>query len=165
MDSIAEKIKALRTSRNISQEELADKIMVSRQAISRWENGAVSPSVDNLIAISKFFNVNLDYFLDNEISATDGKSIEKSQAINEISRQAVADWLFIVALVFLGMADLTFFITSCVFFKIYLEHFGDKSPVSLSMLLIFIALLLVFVGLTVFTAVKYARYRRSKNNM
>ena len=46
----------LRTERGMSQDELADKIMVTRQAVSRWENGATVPNTDTLKLLSKEFD-------------------------------------------------------------------------------------------------------------
>jgi len=53
----------LRKSAGISQEELADVIGVSRQAVQKWESGASRPDMDNLIAISRYFHVTLDYLI------------------------------------------------------------------------------------------------------
>ena len=47
----------LRTERGMSQDELADKIMVTRQAVSRWENGDTVPNTDTLKLLSKEFDV------------------------------------------------------------------------------------------------------------
>ena len=53
----------LRKERGISQEELADIVGVSRQAVQKWESGASQPNMDNLVAISTYFGVTLDYLL------------------------------------------------------------------------------------------------------
>lgn len=53
----------LRTKRGLSQDDLAEKVMVTRQAISRWENGETVPNTDTLKLLSKEFNVR---FLDDE---------------------------------------------------------------------------------------------------
>ena len=58
--SIAEKLLQLRKNAGYSQEELAEKIFVSRQAISKWERGEALPDTENLIALSKLYNVSLD---------------------------------------------------------------------------------------------------------
>lgn len=55
-----EKLQKLRASENLTQEELAEKLYVSRTAISKWESGRGYPSIDSLKAISKFFNVTVD---------------------------------------------------------------------------------------------------------
>lgn len=53
----------LRRERGISQEELANIIGVPRQAVQKWESGASQPNMDNLVAISAYFGVTLDYLL------------------------------------------------------------------------------------------------------
>lgn len=57
------KLQALRKQHNICQEELADKLQVSRSAISRWETDQCLPEVDKLLVISELFSVSLDYLL------------------------------------------------------------------------------------------------------
>ena len=64
----AEKLKTLRKEKNISQEQLAEKIHVSRQAITKWESGNGIPDIENLIAISALFNESLDSLLSEEKS-------------------------------------------------------------------------------------------------
>ena len=53
----------LRTERGMSQDELADKIMVTRQAVSRWENGDTVPNTDTLKLLSKEFDVSINTLL------------------------------------------------------------------------------------------------------
>lgn len=60
---ISEKIYELRKKSNLSQEQLANELGVSRQAISKWESGQSVPDTDKLVAISEYFNVTLDYLL------------------------------------------------------------------------------------------------------
>ena len=53
----------LRTKRGLSQDELAEKVMVTRQAVSRWENGETVPNTDTLKLLSKEFNVTINTLL------------------------------------------------------------------------------------------------------
>ena len=53
----SEKIAMLRRQKNWSQEELAEKLMVTRQAVSKWESGQSDPSTTNLMALAKLFQV------------------------------------------------------------------------------------------------------------
>lgn len=53
--NITEKLILLRKSKGISQEELAEKLDVSRQAISRWETGTALPDANNILALSKLW--------------------------------------------------------------------------------------------------------------
>lgn len=66
--SFGEKLKELRQRKKISQEQLAEKLYVSRQAVTKWENGTGMPDVENLIAIAALFNESLDNLLSNEKS-------------------------------------------------------------------------------------------------
>ncbi len=63
--NIAEKIIQLRKANGWSQEEFAEKLDVSRQAISRWENGTALPDAQNVLQISKLFGVTTDYLLND----------------------------------------------------------------------------------------------------
>ncbi len=53
----------LRTKKGLSQEELADKVFVTRQAVSRWENGETIPNIETLKLLSKFFDVSINTLL------------------------------------------------------------------------------------------------------
>ena len=57
---LSEKIRALRRRAGLSQEELAETVGVSRQAVSKWESGASVPELDKLVALSAFFGVTID---------------------------------------------------------------------------------------------------------
>ena len=61
--NLAERILALRKARNLSQEELAEQVGVSRQAVGKWESGQSQPDLDKVIALSEFFGVSCDYLL------------------------------------------------------------------------------------------------------
>lgn len=61
-----EKLQELRKEKGLTQEELAEKLYVSRTAISKWESGRGYPNVDSLKAISKYFSVSLDQLLSSE---------------------------------------------------------------------------------------------------
>jgi len=61
--SLAKRIHELRKASNLSQEQLAEKISVSRQSISKWESGETIPEIDRVIELSKVFNVSIDYLL------------------------------------------------------------------------------------------------------
>ena len=66
--TFGDKLFLLRKKRGLSQEGLAEKIGVSRQAISRWEQGLAMPDTTNLIEISMLFEVSTDYLLFDEYS-------------------------------------------------------------------------------------------------
>ena len=62
---LGEKIKSIRKSFGFTQEELAEKLNVSRQAITKWENDNGLPDVTNLQELSKVFGLTVDYLLNN----------------------------------------------------------------------------------------------------
>ena len=63
---LPDKIIKLRKAHGWSQEDLAEKLNVSRQAISRWENGTALPDAQNVLQISKLFGVTTDYLLNDD---------------------------------------------------------------------------------------------------
>ena len=61
--TLGEKIKKYRQARGLSQEQLSEKLSVSRQAVTKWESDKGIPDIHNLQAIAKLFNVSLDSLL------------------------------------------------------------------------------------------------------
>jgi len=61
-----ERIQQIRKEKGFSQEDLAEKIGISRQAVAKWEAGLTYPEVDNLIAISSLFKISIDSLLKSE---------------------------------------------------------------------------------------------------
>ena len=64
--NIGQKIKELRQENGLTQEDLAEQLGVSFQAISRWENGTTYPDITLLPIIANMFDVTIDYLLDME---------------------------------------------------------------------------------------------------
>ena len=69
---LSDKILALRKKEGMSQEDLAERLHVSRQAVSRWEMGSAQPEASNILQLSRLFGVTADYLLDDgqEVPAT-----------------------------------------------------------------------------------------------
>ncbi len=63
---LSEKIYTLRRRNGLSQEQLAEKLGVSRQAVSKWEGGLSTPELDKLMALSQCFGVSLDELTGNQ---------------------------------------------------------------------------------------------------
>ena len=61
-----DKLKHYRTETNISQEELASKLYISRTLISKWENGVIYPSYSNMEKLAEIMGVSIDYLLSDE---------------------------------------------------------------------------------------------------
>ena len=86
----------LRKGKGWSQEELADKLGLSRQAISKWEVGTSKPDIDNLIKISKLFEISIDELVNNEIIKTEAISIYVNK---NNKRDRVLKWLRLLMIV------------------------------------------------------------------
>ena len=77
---LGENIRNLRKENKMSQEQLAEKLDVSRQSISLWENGQTTPSMDNIIAIADIFGVSTDVLLKDSVEdISDSENEKKSK--------------------------------------------------------------------------------------
>ena len=74
---LANRLASYRKKAGLSQEELADKLRVTRQAVSKWECGESSPDTDNLIALSKLYGVTLDELVNGETETKEDKKEEE----------------------------------------------------------------------------------------
>jgi len=68
---LSENLKRIRKDNNLSQEQLAEKLSVSRQAVSKWESGQSYPEMDKVLLICKLFNYNLDELMNENIKEVD----------------------------------------------------------------------------------------------
>ncbi len=112
-----EKLQQLRKQKNLTQEELAHALYVSRTAISKWESGRGYPSIDSLKAIAKFFGISVDELLSGE------QLLTLAEADHKQKRSNLCDLLF-------GLLDIS------VLLLLFLPLFGQKMdggvvPVSL----------------------------------
>ena len=76
--NIADRIQYLRKQKGYSQEELADKVGVSRQAVSKWESEQSTPDLEKVIVMSELFEVTTDYILKGiePVSTTNRKTVK-----------------------------------------------------------------------------------------
>lgn len=112
--SIAERLQELRRKAGYSQEQVAEKLGISRQAISKWESGQGNPEIDNVVKLTEIYNVSADYILlgrENNISVSEldkktepeKKTMSKEAkvtlaVISVIAATALVTVLFIIAL-------------------------------------------------------------------
>ncbi len=80
---LADKITYLRKENNMTQEELAHKVGVSRQSVSKWEAGGALPDLDKLLKISKLFGVSTDYLIDEEIDTFEKTNEKKTDIFTD----------------------------------------------------------------------------------
>lgn len=100
---LAEKIALLRRQRGWSQEDLADRLEVSRQAVSKWEGGACAPDLDKILKMSELFGVTTDSLLKDEerpagctaapVSGADPAEPSAPAALRQVTRREAEDYL------------------------------------------------------------------------
>ncbi len=83
--TFAEKLKSIRKQVGMSQELLAEKIGVSRQAVTKWETGAGIPDIENMISISNLFNISIDELICNERT-----SLKTSEYLLRVSQSMIS---------------------------------------------------------------------------
>ena len=80
--NISQKILLQRKKKGISQEDLANALNVSRQAVSKWESSQSVPYMDKIVALSSYFNITTDYLLKDEIETIDGADNYSSKNVD-----------------------------------------------------------------------------------
>jgi transcriptional regulator with XRE-family HTH domain len=103
-----QKLQELRKQKGLTQEELAEKLYVSRTAISKWESGRGYPNIESLKAISKFFSVTLDDLLSSE------EVLTIAEEDNKLKEKHFRDLIY-------GLLDL------CIAMLIFLPFFAEKT--------------------------------------
>lgn len=84
MTKFAEQLKKYRLEKQLSQDALAEKLFISRQAISKWENGDATPDLENLVTLAAVLEVTLDELVTGKESAIKvTKKTEKSMNVWE----------------------------------------------------------------------------------
>lgn len=109
---LSDNIREYRKKSNMSQEELADKLGISRQSISLWENGQTQPTIDNIIAMSRIFNITSDMLLGN----SDGITITQDKVPEKKRKTWPIVAIIIAIVVIIGVVIMAVFL-------------GDNSPV------------------------------------
>ena len=91
--TLAVKILSLRKSSGWSQEELAEKLDVSRQSISKWESGAAIPDINRILDLAKLFGVTTDYLLRDDIDQPEPPGEAETESRTQVSLQEATDFL------------------------------------------------------------------------
>ncbi len=111
--NLPEKIVTLRKKQGMSQEDLAEMLNVSRQTVSRWENGTVVPDAHNILEISKTFGVTSDYLLNDDYETDDDiPQIKEAKKDNRILHLNLTTIAIIAQAAFLNAAMKPFGATS-----------------------------------------------------
>ena len=83
-NKFADNLKKIRKEHNLSQEDLAESLGVSRQAISKWESGVAYPEMDKIISLCDKFNLNIDDLLHRDVKEVKGEEESKKKIIDDI---------------------------------------------------------------------------------
>lgn len=75
----SEKLQSLRKKAGLSQEQMAEQMNVTRQAISKWETGEGMPDVDNLLPLARLLHTTVDYLLDEDAQAQTPKTAQSDR--------------------------------------------------------------------------------------
>lgn len=111
---LSDKIIGLRKSNGMSQERLAEKLNVSRQAISRWEIGSALPDASNILQISKLFGVTTDYLLNDDYKSD--YDLPQIKEIKEDNSKQILIFLVILEIVILWVQFMSMCVLQNVFF-------------------------------------------------
>ena len=88
--NLSENLKKIRKENNLSQEQLAEKLSVSRQSVSKWESGQAYPEMDKVLQLCKLFNVSVDDLLNQDVSELNNNKTAKTN-INKFIEDTTKD--------------------------------------------------------------------------
>ncbi|MCI8818369.1 MAG: helix-turn-helix transcriptional regulator [Oscillibacter sp.] len=143
---LSEKIYVLRRKNGLSQEQLAEKIGVSRQAISKWEGGHSTPELDKLKALSDCFHVTIDELTGNPITSESDHMVrrEEHQGLQKTGESRTG-----ICLCFAGAALLILFGVLTVIRPSSVDQINESSMITLNGtgILITLFVLLMILGM------------------
>lgn len=134
---VGNQIKKYRQSINLTQEELAEKIYVTRQTVSNWENGKNYPDLNSLIMLCDLFNISLDILVKGDVIEM------KKQVVQDDVRKFKRDTVIFTVLMIVTLL-------SAIPLFLYLELVG-------------IALWLVIAGVMIFCSIRLNKQKRNNN--
>lgn len=131
-------IKKYRTSFNLSQEELAEKVYVTRQTISNWENNKNYPDIHSLLLLSSLFNISLDQLIKGDINIMK-EEINKNE-LQKFNRDGAIFGLLLVALIvsavplsaflgYYGLAITGVLFVIAMYFALKIEKFKKSNDI------------------------------------
>lgn len=168
---LADKILALRKSNGWSQEELAEKMNVSRQSISKWESAAAIPDINRILELATLFGVTTDYLLKDEIDNTVYSDAEEADGVRRVSLQEANN---ILASTRVNSVRIAISIVLCILSPILLillpaisedprYHLSEAMAVGIGITALF-AIVAVAVSIMIVTGVQMKRVEYLDNN-
>lgn len=152
---IGEKIKKLRIEHGLTQDELASKLFVKRQTVSKWERDVNEPDIDTIKKLSNIFSISLDDLLDVD-EKEQSTSLKKDRAFKVLF--FIQIWLVSFALLnILGMMP---FLPSIVPLHFDINWNVDRYSTKWELLVLFLPILIIFI----ITTIIYIYYQRNKSD-
>ena len=133
--TVGEKIAKLRKEQNLTQEQFADMLKVSRQSVSKWELDSTYPDTEKLIRISKIFNCSLDYLLKDEVEQMD---INIAAANEEAKENKIRAGI----LTYLSFPPIFGWIVGIISLKFQSDHMKNTVQITLTILGMLFSLIL-----------------------
>ena len=140
--ALSEKLYTLRRKSGLSQEQLAEQLNVSRQAISKWEAGQSIPESDKLLSISNYFHVSLDYLMKEETQDTIS---EKEQINTSLQTGDRTRWLLGIVICIGGIVCLILWGLLSLFNPAASNQLSESSMISIDGNGIFLILCIVAI--------------------
>lgn len=142
--ALSERLYELRKKSGLSQEQLAERLGVSRQAVSKWESGKSVPESDTLISLSAYYHVTLDYLVnDHDVTSEEASGAEENLTKNQHGR--IKRGLGI-AICLLGLGGLLVWGVVSVLMPAALDRIGTSSAITIDGNGIFFVICLVAVA-------------------
>lgn len=120
-----EKLISLRKEKRMSQQDLAEALNVSRQAVSRWETGVATPSMENLMALSRVFGISVAEFINADEGADALKPEPEKEEGGGKAKKLISRWSLRVVLLILLVVTMIIVVIS----GMYLNHKRREAPV------------------------------------
>ena len=162
---LAEKLIQLRKKSGMSQEELAEKMNVSRQAVSKWEGAQSIPDLEKILQLSEIYGVTTDFLLKDSVEAEEYIGRDTAENVRRVTLEEANEYLSLRKSASLRIAFATFL---CIISVIPLFVLGgvstlDNSPVSENLagglgMIILLVLAAAAVGIYVYTGSRSAKY-------
>ena len=127
--SLAKKMIELRKQNGLSQQDLADRLGVSRQSISRWETGAVQPLADSVKSLAQVFQVSTDYLLNDDLDTPTPPPTAQPAPPQEKPKSARKHRKWLLALAALAAAAVLVLVTAAA--TAHYLQWKERQPVSI----------------------------------
>ncbi|MDE6727812.1 MAG: helix-turn-helix domain-containing protein, partial [Oscillospiraceae bacterium] len=162
---LADKLIQLRKRSGMSQEELAEKMNVSRQAVSKWEGAQSIPDLDKILQLSELYGVTTDYLLKDSVENEEFIGKDAAENVRKVTLEEANEYLALRKTASMRIAIATFL---CILSVIPLFILGGATtlpdkPISENMagglgMIIMLAIAAVAVGIFVYTGSQSEKY-------